>query len=225
MNKSLITNLTSTLIAVAGYFSPIYSNYIFSTGIFAMSGAVTNWLAIHMLFEKVPLLYGSGVIPNKFQEFKLSIKTIIMEEFFNPKNISKFLNSSNFSEEKIDSKVDLDKAFNHLVDAIVESPLGGMLAMMGGREALEPLKDPMKEKMALIIQDVKKDITGSNEGLAVLSQKAEEIIDHRLNELTPEAVKIMVQNIIKNHLGWLVIWGGVLGGLIGLIFSLVNQNL
>jgi len=30
-------------------------------------------------------------------------------------------------------------------------------------------------------------------------------------------VKEMVQNIIKEHLGWLVIWGAVFGGLIGFV--------
>jgi uncharacterized membrane protein YheB (UPF0754 family) len=30
-------------------------------------------------------------------------------------------------------------------------------------------------------------------------------------------VKEMVERIIKEHLGWLVVWGGVFGGLIGLI--------
>jgi hypothetical protein len=29
----------------------------------------------------------------------------------------------------------------------------------------------------------------------------------------------MVQAIIKAHLGWLVVWGGVFGGFLGLIFG------
>ncbi|MCU7375947.1 hypothetical protein PEC18_35415 [Paucibacter sp. O1-1] len=38
---------------------------VFTIGLFALSGAITNWLAIHMLFEKVPGLYGSGVVPSR----------------------------------------------------------------------------------------------------------------------------------------------------------------
>ena len=63
-------------------FSPLYSTEIFMAGLFALSGGLTNWLAIYMLFEKVPLLYGSGVIPNRFEEFKNGIKNLIMNEFF-----------------------------------------------------------------------------------------------------------------------------------------------
>ncbi|MBT3515046.1 MAG: DUF445 domain-containing protein, partial [Nitrospina sp.] len=74
LNKSFLTNLTAILIIVAGYLCPIQPELMKSIGFFALSGAVTNWLAIHMLFEKVPFLYGSGVIPNRFDEFKFAIK-------------------------------------------------------------------------------------------------------------------------------------------------------
>ena len=67
MNKSLITNLVTLLITIYGSFSPFYSAEIFMAGLFGLSGGLTNWLAIHMLFEKVPLLFGSGVIPLRFK--------------------------------------------------------------------------------------------------------------------------------------------------------------
>ena len=68
MNKSLITNLLAGIFVVLGF---IFAQAIvLSVGLFALSGAVTNLLAIHMLFEKVPFLYGSGVIALKFLSFK-----------------------------------------------------------------------------------------------------------------------------------------------------------
>ena len=70
MNKSSLTNIMSLLIILAGHFSPVYKEQILSIGYFALSGAITNWLAIHMLFEKDPGLYGSGVIPSLFKELK-----------------------------------------------------------------------------------------------------------------------------------------------------------
>ena len=59
-----------------------YKTYVFNTGLFALSGGVTNWLAVHMLFERVPFLYGSGVIPMRFEEFKTGIRKLIMDQFF-----------------------------------------------------------------------------------------------------------------------------------------------
>jgi len=91
LNKSFITNFLSVVIIGIGYISPIQQELIKSIGFFALSGAITNWLAIYMLFEKIPFLYGSGIIPNKFEEFKLSIKQLMMHQFFTVKNIEKFI--------------------------------------------------------------------------------------------------------------------------------------
>ena len=35
-----------------------------------------------MLFEKVPGLYGSGVVPSRFEEFKEGIAHLMMKQFF-----------------------------------------------------------------------------------------------------------------------------------------------
>jgi len=63
VNKSLLTNLISAFILAGGYF--LENNLLKMIGLFALSGALTNWLAIHMLFEKIPGLVGSGVIPKQ----------------------------------------------------------------------------------------------------------------------------------------------------------------
>ena len=86
MNKSLLTNLISIGVFCIGFISPIFSNEIKSIGVFAISGGITNWLAIHMLFEKVPFLYGSGIITKNFSKFKISIRNLMLNEFFHQKN-------------------------------------------------------------------------------------------------------------------------------------------
>jgi uncharacterized membrane protein YheB (UPF0754 family) len=220
MNKSLLTNIIALLISIAGHFSPVHSNLIFMTGVFALSGGMTNWLAIHMLFEKVPLLYGSGVVPNRFQEFKAAIKNLIVEQFFTRDHIEKFFKESTIqAEENIADKVDFDRVFVGLTEAIESSQLGGMLMMVGGKEALEPLREPITLKLKDIISDLaseKANNLSDNDFTNTLITKVELIIDKRLNELTPENVKQIVENMIKQHLDWLVIWGCVFGGSIGL---------
>lgn len=233
-NKSFITNLIAIAIITAGYFSPVYSDLIKSIGFFALSGAITNWIAIHMLFEKVPLLYGSGVIPNRFEEFKTSIKDLMMNQFFTVENIEQFIQTEEqqggnvLNLEPLMAAVDYDKIFEGLISSIMESSFGSMLQMMGGEEALIPLKEPFTEKMKVTLTEM----VESDKFKAALEQgldahkigediigKVETVIDKRLNELTPQLVKEMVQEIIRQHLGWLVVWGGVFGGLIGAAFS------
>ncbi|MBT6273455.1 MAG: DUF445 family protein [Chromatiales bacterium] len=220
MNKSTVTNLISAVVAIAGYFSPSYGDIILMTGLFALSGGVTNWLAVHMLFERVPLLYGSGVIPSRFEEFRAGIRQLVVQEFFNRENIEKFLADAD-TGSALAAEIDSDGVFEKLVDVIEQSSLGNMLTMVGGRAALEPLREPVAVKMREMISE----IAGQGAGNAhthltdTLLAQVEAIIDKRLAELTPEHVKGIVEDMIRKHLGWLVVWGGVFGGLIGLVVS------
>ena len=225
MNKSLITNLIAALLTTCGMFSPIYGEILFIVGIFALSGGVTNWLAIHMLFEKIPFIYGSGVIPNHFDDFKFGIKTLIIEEFFTHAHIERLFQSNGTAE--IIDRVDFNRVFEGIIQTIEASKLGGMLAMVGGKVALEPLREPITLKIKDIIAELTAD--GSSDGAGgnftlVLLEKVEHLIDVRLNELTPENVKHIIQNMIRKHLGWLVVWGGVFGGFIGLLVHLFELN-
>jgi len=91
LNKSFITNFTAVLLIVLSYLFMELHKPLLYTGLFALSGAITNQLAIHMLFEKVPLLYGSGVIPARFESFKNAIKNLMMAEFLLVNNLRIFL--------------------------------------------------------------------------------------------------------------------------------------
>lgn len=236
LNKSLVTNLLSLLVIAVAYVTPVYAGLLKSIGFFALSGAITNWLAIHMLFEKVPLLYGSGVIPHRFEEFKVSIKELMMQQFFTVENIEQFIEKEEqqggkvLNLEPILNAVDYNHIYDGLVDSIMESSFGGMMQMFGGQEALLPLKEPFTSKMRKYLVDmVESDRfkaalqTGLNAHQIGedITAKIEDVIDKRMNELTPQMVKEIVQAIIREHLGWLVVWGGVFGGLLGAVFSLV----
>lgn len=232
MNKSLLTNLVALLIIATGF--SIQNNLVIMVGLFALSGAITNWLAIYLLFERVPGLVGSGVIPNQFEAFKQSIKELMMNQFFTKENIDRFMNSQDgamhINLKPVIESVDLNPAFERLVKVIMESSFGSMLGMFGGEKALKPLKEPFiinmqaslieMSKSEEFIEKLKQQVDQPNI-IAEIQQKVAHIIDSRLAELTPEIVKQMVQKMIKQHLGWLVVWGGVFGGLIGLISGFI----
>lgn len=221
LNKSFVTNFIAVILVIIGHV--ISSNIILMVGIFALSGALTNWLAIHMLFEKVPFLYGSGVITNRFEDFKIAIKNLIINEFFNKQHIEKFFTDNNvISAENINSKINFDKIFDNLTEAIIQSELGSMLSMFGGKSALDPLKEPVINKLQEIIIDFAQDNSSNSNISDNIITKIGDIIDNRLQELTPKMVKEIISNMIRDHLGWLVIWGGFFGGSIGLIFTVIS---
>jgi uncharacterized membrane protein YheB (UPF0754 family) len=209
---------------------PEFSKYLLFSGLFALSGAITNQLAIHMLFEKVPLLYGSGVIPARFEAFKEAIKNLMMSEFFTREQLENFFQNEekNINLEPIIQETDFSPAFDALSKTVMESSFGGMLGMFGGESALEGLREPFSLKMKAAVinivnsqafnQTLNKHMQSSslNDDMLI---SIEAVIDKRLNELTPQMVKEIVQKLIAEHLGWLVVWGGVFGGLIGLVSS------
>ena len=225
MNKSLITNILALSLTIYGMFSPIYSTEIFMAGLFSLSGGLTNWLAIHMLFEKVPLLYGSGVIPDRFEEFKQGIRELILTEFFSLSSINNFLeNKVSLKKNDLSKELDYDLIFTKLTEAIEESSLGSMLGMVGGKKALEPLKEPVKKKIKEVVEDVSNKMVEENDKTAESVRKdLEELIDQRLVELTSQHVKIIIKQMIHKHLGWLVVWGGVFGFFIGIILGLLGS--
>ncbi len=232
-DKAVLTNLIALIIVILGMMLPVsYQPLILNTGLFALSGGVTNWLAVHMLFERVPGFYGSGVIPARFEEFKHGIKLLIMEQFFTPENIRQFIAQSRIQGgehdesllRKMADKVDFSSAYDSLVDVIMNSSFGGMLSMFGGAEALNPLRDPfigrMREYIGKLADDPSFLEQFRQSSAENILGKVESIIDKRLDELTPQLVKEIIQQMIHKHLGWLVVWGGVIGGLIGLLVSL-----
>lgn len=231
MNKSLLTNLISAAICVTGFLLPEHpaKPFVVSAGLFSLSGAITNWLAVHMLFEKVPGLYGSGVIVDRFQEFKQGIHGLVMENFFTEENFKQFADAAlhqSISSETIDSIVDMDQVFDGFLDVIAKSKFGSMLAMVGGLKALEPLRAPFKiefeARLTKIIEEL--DLTQSDMQFEKFRPTVENLVKGKLDQLEPEEVKTILEKIIREHLGWLVVWGGVFGGLIGLLAALAQTH-
>ena len=150
LSKTFLTNaIAILLVAISFLFDDDLNSLLLYTGLFALSGSLTNQLAIHMLFEKVPLLYGSGVIPLRFEAFKESIKNLMMQEFFTKEQIENFFANE---EKRIDlapvvEETNFAPAFDALSKTVMESSFGGMLGMFGGAAVLENLRHPFTIKM------------------------------------------------------------------------------
>jgi len=235
LDKNILPNIIAIALVIIGWLLPApVGTVVFYTGLFAFSGAITNWLAVHMLFEKVPGLYGSGVIPTRFEEIKVGIHSLVTKEVFNKANIEKFFDNSKNATRGIDiepvvNNLDMDDAYDQLVAVVMESSLGSMLAMVGGASTLDTMREPFKVRMREFLlktvrspsfqknlQNQLQSITGSDD----FSERVAAVVKGRLDEMTPELVKDIMQRMIRKHLGWLVVWGAVIGGLIGFVSSL-----
>ncbi|MFK7854053.1 MAG: DUF445 domain-containing protein [Granulosicoccus sp.] len=246
-DKHLTPNLAALAVVLISFLLPApWQALALSTGLFALSGSLTNWLAVHMLFERVPGLYGSGVITLHFEEFKAGILRMVHEELFSKDKVERLLASPSGTETSetgssglghaIDlapmlGAIDLDSAYDQLVQTIMESSFGSMLSMVGGETALQPLREPFKKRMHAFLDEAAKSPriqSAINEQLSKAASsesfvsKLDQILRARLDEMTPEMVRDIMQRMIKKHLGWLVVWGGVFGALIGFAAGLAG---
>ncbi len=234
ISKSTVVNIVSILLIASSFYVPAeYSKYLYYSGLFALSGAVTNWLAIYMIFNKIPFIYGSGVIELNFEKFKSSIKSMIMEQFFTKNRLEHFFEQE---EKKIDlspiiEEADFNVAFDALKESVMESKFGQLINMFGGEDSLELLRVTFTKKLKSSIISIVSSETFQKQlnhyiKHSSLSEdlitKVDNIVSNRLNELGPRSVKELVNKLIAEHLEWLVVWGGVFGGLIGLLSSFFN---
>ena len=227
MDKGWLTNYVSLGVVAASYtLDGTAGSALRSAGLFALSGALTNQLAIHMLFEKVPFLYGSGIILDRFESIREALKVLIMEQFFTPEKIENFVQAQERSIDlyPIIEQTDFTPAYEALVKSVMESPMGGMIGMFGGEAIIGKLKEPFLEKIKISTVEIAQSESFINalnerihEGSGDLASTIESIVESRLAELTPVMVKEMLHSLMKEHLGWLVVWGGVFGGVLGLL--------
>src|SRR5690606_36114205 len=154
--------------------------------------------------------------------------------FFSKENIRRFLDSEHLIgstaklRQKVVDNISLDQIFDELVETIITSSFAPVLQMVGGVKILEPMREPIKEKLKHYIDELFSDEAHFNffdgeEILYNVTHQIECIVEQRLAELTPKMVKNIIQEMIRKHLGWLVVWGGVFGGLIGVLASLLLQ--
>ncbi len=56
--------------------------------------------------------------------------------------------------------------------------------------------------------------------IETLRNELDQLMSTKLLELTPERVKKLMEDVMRDHLGWLIVWGNVFGGLIGILSKL-----
>ena len=229
--KGNVSNLISFSLLIAGLAgrsaAAPWSPWLLAVGLFGFAGGVTNWLAVKMLFDRVPLLYGSGVIPNRFRQIRQTIKDLIMRHFFAEDYLQRFfaeqtetISGNGELEEKIIALLDspeADAAIDHKLEELAQSPAGMMLQMVGPQTVKPLVKQFISGVGAELAPALAAEFTGNGPDVGSLRQQVDQLLSTKLEELTPDTVKRMMEDVIREHLGWLIVWGNVFGGTIGVV--------
>ena len=146
--KGNVSNLISLALLVAGLWGRVAgvngSEWVLAVGLFGFAGGATNWLAVKMLFDRVPLLYGSGVIPARFRAIREAVKDAIMRYFFDEEYLERFL-AEQMAGEDVGEKVqkvlasdEVDAIIDRKLEELAESPQGMMIQLVG-TQTVKPL--------------------------------------------------------------------------------------
>mmetsp|Transcript_12436 Transcript_12436/g.14286 ORF Transcript_12436/g.14286 Transcript_12436/m.14286 type:complete len:324 (+) Transcript_12436:164-1135(+) len=246
-NKGNVSNLIALFLMIIGLAlwesqggrqgtAPEYTKFILSAGMFSFAGGITNWLAIKMLFDRVPFLIGSGVIAREFKGIRASVKHAIMEMFFDSEFLEEYLGvRANEIVHKLDIKGMIKHSLSHekvypiLLEKLEEAKKGkkaysAMLRMASkfspkGMDGLVKASRPLMAKLASeIVPVIVKNVNIAElVDIELIETEIDKLMTEKLELLTPELTKELLERVIREHLGWLVVWGNVFGGLIGVI--------
>ena len=221
--KGNVSNLISLVLLLAGLWGRVEgingSEWVLAVGLFGFAGGTTNWLAVKMLFDRVPLLYGSGVIPARFRAIREAVKDAIMRYFFDEEYLERFF-AEQMAGDDLGEKVQKVLASDE-VDAIIDRELEelvgtqGMMLQLVGTQTVKPLVKQFVIGVGSKIAPLLADEAGVD--VSAMRQQVDGLLETKLEELTPDRVKEMMEEVIREHLGWLIVWGNVFGGTIGLL--------
>ena len=233
--KGNISTMISFFLLVMGLITSrttSFGPWVLAAGLFGFAGGITNWLAVKMLFDKVPILYGSGVIPNRFREIRETVTGLIMTHFFDADYLERFFADrppSFFGDGELETKLvelleseEADEIVGRKLEELLVSP-GGMMLKMVGADAIKPLVKQFVTGVGVeIAPQLAREFAQPTLDVEALRGQVDQLLKTKLEELTPETVKRMMEEVIREHLGWLIVWGNVFGGTIGLVSRLLG---
>ncbi|XP_078690019.1 uncharacterized protein LOC144921171 isoform X2 [Branchiostoma floridae x Branchiostoma belcheri] len=203
-------------------------------GLFSVSGGVTNWLAVKMLFDRIPGLIGSGVITSQFKEIRQTVKNVVLETFFETEYLENYMHRKSgefLAAFQIESKLQrllqserVMQIIDNQVQKLYKKPEGMMLAMMGvdaGKlsKMIQPLMKGLSRDMTPVLAKNLKTFEFMN--AESMRAQVDEMMTVKMEEFTPPKVKKLVEQMIRQHLGWLVVWGNIFGAFLGTIAEVV----
>jgi len=259
MDKGTFSNILSGVVFAAGLVLPqgVIRDFTLSIGLFAFSGGITNAIAVKMLFDRIPGLVGSGVIPARFREIRAKIQDLILKHFFSEEYLREFLAREKGSFDwkfflrggdgrgpmtrlvekgwdRFTGPETLDPILDREIEKLLDSKIGGLLAMVGPQN----VKPAVSQFVGSFVQSLKVKVldfaekTGPGDLeveideerlLHAVREKVKVLLERKIAQLEPETVKRMMEDVMRDHLGWLVVWGNVFGALLGVVGFLVQK--
>ncbi len=186
----------------------------------AITGWITNYLAIKMLFhpkKKVKLLFFSiqGIFPKRQHLLAERLGRVVSKELFSFQDIKDRFTSTSTAIEI--NKV-LDEKLEDFLDVKLKSTMP-MLAMFLNKDSKAKIKDTLH----LEFQNILPDILNKYSDKLERDIDIEEIVAQKVSAFSSDKLEQILVSIMKKEFKLIEILGGVLGFMIGIIQLLIIQ--
>ncbi|MCG8309491.1 MAG: DUF445 family protein [Cytophagales bacterium] len=186
----------------------------------AITGWVTNFLAIKMLFhpkKKLNLYLFSiqGIFPKRQSVLAERLGKIVSTELFSFRDIKDRFTSTSTAIEI--NKV-LDEKLEDFMEVKIKTAMP-MLAMFLNKEA----KVKIKETLHLEFQNILPDILNKYSEKLEKDISVEEIVYRKVAAFSSDKLEQILLSIMKKEFKFIEILGGILGFMIGIIQLLIIQ--
>ncbi len=184
----------------------------------AVTGWVTNYMAIKMLFhprKKINLYLFSiqGIFPKRQHVLAERLGHMVARELFSFDDIKKRFTSTETAEE-------INKMLDEKIEDFLENKLKAsvpMLAMFIGDEARKKIKEKLHEEFQHLLPEIIDRFSSRLEK----DIDIEQIVFQRVSAFSSEKLEEILFSIMKKEFRFIEILGGLLGFFIGLIQLLI----
>ncbi|MCC5931581.1 MAG: DUF445 family protein [Cyclobacteriaceae bacterium] len=184
----------------------------------ALTGWITNFLAIKMLFHprrKIDLYFFSlqGIFPKRQERLAEKLGSIVARELFSIDDIKKRFTSSKTAE-------DINQMLDEKLEDFLENKLKESLPMASfflGAESKKKIKEKLHEEFQNILPEVLNVFSGRLEK----DLDIENVVFTKVSAFSSKKLEEILFSIMKKEFKLIEILGGVLGFFIGLLQLLI----
>lgn len=186
----------------------------------ALTGYITNYIAIKMLFHprkkiKILFLEIQGIFPKRQKNLAEKLGKIVAEELFSMEDVKKSLQNPGNAEEVsaiVDAKLD-DFLDNRLTDAMP------MLAMFMNDEIKQKTKATLLAEVQLMLPELVDRFVNKIES----DVDVEKTVYEKVVGFSTDKLEDILYSIMSKEFKFIEVLGGVLGFMIGLIQIAILQ--
>ncbi|XP_031552060.1 uncharacterized protein LOC116289312 [Actinia tenebrosa] len=206
-----------------------------AAGLFGFTGGVTNWIAVKLIFSRIPRLFCSGALFKYFVTVREVVADFIIEAFFSSSQVKRYMQNKIFcllDSENFDQSL-LNILNSEKITSIVEKKLNLLMASPEGL-MLQSL-GVTKLRLRPVIMSYITDMRSYTSPLLIASLQSSELSDTekirgqiidviatRTQQISPQQVQQIITEALYKYLSSLVVWGNLFGAIVGCIIEVAS---